>query len=268
MTRYNFGMDSNQVAKYAFLAAALTLVIAVFANWRAHEWPKSSQIRAELRQEPEQKPTSAAPIYRREKRYTTIYEIKPRFTYKLRGLVVSTHDSTSWNDMSHAAWGDTLNSADLCVVWGDNVDAHLLDKISFSHGDWTCYFGTHDRGAFANFHANQFSNNHILPADAAVSRAVAATEVGDQIEVEGYLVDYSINGRSPRVTSITREDTGNGACEIIYATSLTRLARVNQFWFLIRRVGFILALSGFIFAFAFYFIWPFFRDADDSDPSA
>jgi hypothetical protein len=43
-------------------------------------------------------------------------------------------------------------------------------------------------------------------------------------------VDYSTDGHPPRNTSLVRTDTGNGACEIIYAQSARFLARPPLVW--------------------------------------
>jgi hypothetical protein len=185
------------------------------------------------------------------------YEITPRFSYKLRGLVVATHDSKSWLDTAHEAWGDTLNTADICVVWGEDAFNSYLNRFHFSHDDWTCFFQTQDSTAYRSFRTDQFSNNHMLPADPEVAKEIAEIEIGDQIEFDGYLVDYSINGRAARRTSITRNDIGNGACEIVYTTSLRRLGRSQARWILLRKGCFRLAIAAFAVAFFALFVGPF-----------
>jgi hypothetical protein len=40
--------------------------------------------------------------------------------------------------------------------------------------------------------------------------------IGDQIQISGMLAKYKNNQGFNRGTSITRTDTGNGACETIY----------------------------------------------------
>ena len=54
-------------------------------------------------------------------------------------------------------------------------------------------------------------------------------ERGDQIHLKGYLVTYS-HGGGTRGTSLTRDDTGNGACETIYVTDINILRKANRFW--------------------------------------
>jgi hypothetical protein len=59
-------------------------------------------------------------------------------------------------------------------------------------------------------------------------RQIGEIHVGDQIRMTGLLVDYAVtkNGQEifTRRTSLTRNDTGNGACEILYVTDLAVVA--------------------------------------------
>ena len=68
------------------------------------------------------------------------------------------------------------------------------------------------------------SNNHIIPANEAILRAVDRhVKVHDRIVLEGYLVNVEGKNTEQRIsmkTSLSREDGGRGACEIIYVTRL------------------------------------------------
>jgi hypothetical protein len=70
--------------------------------------------------------------------------------------------------------------------------------------------------------------------DPAIARALRKVRIGDQIRVQGYLVDYTTlkNGvpAGTRVTSTVRTDTGNGACEVLYVESLELLGSAGRAW--------------------------------------
>ncbi len=234
------------------LVAALAL--AALAFWRGHAWPKT--VDPSLAREPAQNATTLAPFT--EERQGRSYEITPRFHYKISGLVVESHDSFSIGDISHLAAKDFLNTADLCLVWGANAASSVLRKLSFRHGDWTCYVSSSDRESWSKFHMNQLSNNHLLPATDEIARAIATTHITDQVEIEGELVDYK-NGGFTRHTSITRDDTGNGACEIIYVTSYRVIESSNERWFKIRNVGLGAALLAALSISVALFVLPFIR---------
>lgn len=71
----------------------------------------------------------------------------------------------------------------------------------------------------------QMSHNHVIPANARIMHALLFTHKGQEIKMEGYLVDVYKNGRLISLTSLSRNDVnqtarGGGACENIYVTRL------------------------------------------------
>jgi hypothetical protein len=67
------------------------------------------------------------------------------------------------------------------------------------------------------------ANMHFIPADATTARALAGVRNGDRVRVEGWLVEAVAPDGWTWRSSLTREDTGDGACELIYVCSLQRL---------------------------------------------
>lgn len=191
------------------------------------------------------------------------YFVTPKFNYKLKGLVVSKSNSQSWRNISHAKWGDYFNIGDLCIVWGENVKIRDFNDFDFWNGDWTCYVRTNSSVAWANFKMNQLSNNHILPATPDVEKQFKSIRIGDQIEFSGELVSYSIDNGPERETSISREDTGNGACEVIHVRSISVIHEGHSLWRKWERFFSRLALLSFIGWFFYIFIMPFFRTSTE-----
>jgi len=64
------------------------------------------------------------------------------------------------------------------------------------------------------------ANMHMIPADNAVRRELDRVRTGEVIHLEGFLVDASRPDGWHWRTSMTREDTGNGACELVYVESV------------------------------------------------
>ncbi len=244
-----------RLAKRSAAIFIVSLACSAFFHWRSHSLPSPARVASQLKAEPLQTPITMAPFEETRKGYT--YKIIPRFSYTLYGLVVELNDSFAWYDITHVRAKDFLNTRDLCVVWGDDAFSGLLDRISFSHGDWTCYFFTRDGEAFQKFRQNQFSNNHVIPANEEIARSIESADISDQIEMKGYLADYENHGFT-RHTSITREDTGNGACEIIYVTEFNILNRTNGLWMTLHFLARIATgLSAMVAVLAF-FVLPYF----------
>src|SRR5262245_33281562 len=203
---------------YLALAIAVTVVGAVYLSLRDEPLPEASVIDAALAEgEPVQTATDQAPFTTVIDGYT--YAITPRAAYDIAGLVVSHHRGDAWFNMYHAA--DPGNVEDVCVVWGEVIANGSYRKVSFSSGEFTCYYSW--SGVLTPpFNPEKMSNNHVIPADGAIARRIRAIRTGDQIRMRGLLVDYAVSsgGRDvfTRRTSLTRKDTGNGACEILYVT--------------------------------------------------
>lgn len=158
------------------------------------------------------------------------YQIKPKYDYELNGVVVSLHNADSLRDIwHHSRWKDFLNVRDLCVIWGNNVSSGVYQKVDFSNDSWTCWAQWYDNETTRQFAMNQISNNHLLVDDEMIKDALMSARIGDQIRLSGHLAAY----RNPannfiRGTSITRNDTGNGACETIYVTDFEIIKTVNK----------------------------------------
>ncbi|HNY47676.1 MAG TPA: hypothetical protein PKN64_12015, partial [Casimicrobium sp.] len=60
------------------------------------------------------------------------------------------------------------------------------------------------------------ANMHLIPSDTAVKKVLSAARVGNVVAIEGHLVDAKSDSGWSMTTSLTREDSGAGACEIVY----------------------------------------------------
>lgn len=207
---------------------SLALLVAAF--WLAEALPEPAAIREQLLADPVQRPREA-PAFR-----TTMggveYSVQPRFTYDLHGVVVSRHDSAAWWDYIHKEWNDKLNVVDLCVVWGDSLTRDAYRAMSYSHDQWTCWFSTNSAEVMAGFDMTAISNNHMITDDPKMAAALRSARVGDQVHFRGYLADYAVASGSGmrRVSSTTRGDTGNGACEVVYVESFEILKEGGGLW--------------------------------------
>lgn len=210
------------------LCASIALLIT--ALWRQDVLPDRSRLRPELSKEPEQLATQQPPIIANVEGID--YTIQPLYKYELYGLVVSKHDSLTWWDSIHKEWNDHLNVADLCVVWGSNIQSDVYQKISFSSGQFVCNFSTSSDEAYKAFDQSAVSNNHLITDDKSITAALRNVRVGDQIHLRGFLAEYSHNHGFPfkRGTSIVRTDTGNGACETVYLKDFDILYRGGGPW--------------------------------------
>ncbi len=223
------------------LVLGVALSLFVVGGSLRDRLPPQTALLPVLAEEPEQQAVDLPPF--ETEVGGVLYTIEPLYRYRIQGLVVTRHDSSHWMDYVHARWNDHLNVVDLCVVWGVNADRTLLDEIEFSSGQFTCYFQTDSRAVYQRFDQSRISNNHLLTDDAKIADTLRQVRVGDQLQIDGYLVKYRHNHDGQpfeRGTSIRRDDTGNGACETLFVTELTPLRYGSRFWRLLMGLGWLL----------------------------
>lgn len=190
----------------------ISFVVLLMSFWHRNDLPGSIDYIAAVANEPQQNTTARKPF---DAAWDgTGYQIDPEFEYSLTGMIVSFrhHDD---NSRMHNLAGDHLNMLDVCVVWGENTRSAQLEKLDFWNGIFTCNVKTSDQQAWESFDMNQLSNNHLISNDEDIRDRARSIRIGDQIRVEGVLASYTSPG-GRRGTSITRTDTGDGACETIY----------------------------------------------------
>jgi hypothetical protein len=205
----------------------LSLLVVAATWWRRDALPAPDFYDLASLQAPRQQPTARRPF--RVEAGDQQYEIEPLFDYELNGVVVSYHDADSVADIwHHGAWQDFLNVRDLCVLWGGNVRSAVYRDMDFSNDSWTCWAYWPDGQTGARFRMNELSNNHLLTDDPRVKRVLMSARPGDHVRLSGVLARYRnpANGFS-RGTSVSRDDSGNGACETVYVTDFEVVAEAN-----------------------------------------
>jgi hypothetical protein len=200
------------------LQVALVAALLLWA-WAWHQTgqlPPRERILPELLAEPAQGPTDRKGFgfeYR-----GLAYEVRPVASYELYGLVVSHNDIHGIADIYHD--DDSVDTKDLCVIWGPNLERDDYRRITFENTPTWCHWSW--SSGDIQFRSDAIANNHLVTDDAALRRALDRVHVGDQIRFSGLLADYR-DMRHPefwRPTSTRRTDTGGGACEVVFFDQL------------------------------------------------
>jgi len=232
----------RRLARISLPAAALVFVASLFMRNRLPE--KGLALEPLLQNPIQTKDGVPEPFEVTRKDFT--YTVTPLFSYELWGMIVSYHHSASFIDISHKQWNDYLNTKDICVIWGRNVETGVYERMTFRNRDFTCFYRYPDRETGELFTENCLSNNHLLPADLLVADAVLRARTGDQVHFKGWLVSYSIKGAPySRGSSTVRNDRGNGACEVVYVTEFEVLREANAAWRTLHKLSLVLAVLSF-----------------------
>ena len=109
-----------------------------------------------------------------------------------------------------------LVPVDLAFGWGPMSDTAVLDRLSITQGNRFYFWTTPDFPIPRRDIETQSANMHLIPADEAIERRIEGARVGQVVKVSGYLVDVKGDDGWSIKTSMTRDDTGAGACEVIW----------------------------------------------------
>ena len=142
------------------------------------------------------------------------YRLDPRARFELRARVLS-RENYRWSE------GADLSPVDLALGWGAMSDQAVLDRIEISQGGRWYYTRYEQPAPLADGEIiSQSGNMHIIPADALVRKHLQAIRRGDIVRARGFLVDAEHNSGFHWRTSLSRDDSGNGACELFYVERL------------------------------------------------
>mgnify|MGYP001176277308 FL=1 len=218
----------------------ISFAILVISFWNRNELPDKKDMDPQLAVEPIQEmiqlPEFSVNVDGND------YFIQPKYDYELYGMVVSyrVHNSDTG---AHLRWGDHLNVADYCVVWSENAFEAHLNEMTFRNQEWTCYYQYPNREVGSSFNKEKLSNNHLITGDSSIRDRIKKIGIGDQIRIKGWLSSYSSTDRLSRGTSITRSDTGNGACETIYVNEIDIIRIHNSNWRILMYVSLLIFLA-------------------------
>ena len=168
--------------------------------------------------------TSGAPLqspYSSDETFTIDVEdgqfiLKPVASYSVSALVAGR------KNYYLEGWKSELAPTDLALVWGDLAEPEYDQHITYSQSSRWYYFRYKSSAPFNEpFITRHSSNHHIIPATENIKKAVKSIKEKQRVVLEGFLVniDGTYKGRDYWWnSSLSRNDTGNGSCEVFYVS--------------------------------------------------
>ncbi len=195
------------------LALALLVLASGCRDWREHVDPSRAA------GEPEQVlVANEAPIQFEAKDHHV--RLQPRATYAITGYAAET--SRKLLDR----W-DFVMPMDVALVWGPIAEPSVLSHLQFHLSErYVSYrYDGATPGAAVRALPSHVANNPLIPADERVAADLARIRIGDLVTLRGKLVDVDIHDSAGRQvfrarTSLSRDDVGSGACEILWVESV------------------------------------------------
>jgi len=113
-----------------------------------------------------------------------------------------------------------LSPVDLALGWGPMSDSSVVDRLRiWQDGRWY-YWSTPSFPIPPGEITSHSANMHMIPANAFVRRQLLAARVGQVIHLRGQLVRAEGRDQWKWASSTSRQDSGDGACEVIWVESL------------------------------------------------
>jgi hypothetical protein len=144
--------------------------------------------------------------------------------FQLKPLAVFAIDARVLHRKSYSDKGAALVPVDLALGWGPMSDQCVLDRMQITQSA-RFYWFEYLRPPISKEEIIAHSTNmHIIPATKEIASRCKSLRAGTLIHLRGELVEA--NGPQVPVwrSSLSRTDTGNGACELMWVKEMTILS--------------------------------------------
>lgn len=109
---------------------------------------------------------------------------------------------------------------DLALGWQQMAEPAVYNRLNITNSNrWYNYRWSGAPPLVPSAIVKMSANTHIIPANAQVKKALKGVRKGDIVTLKGYLVHYreDVGNRWWEwKSSLTRSDSGDGACELMY----------------------------------------------------
>jgi len=137
------------------------------------------------------------------------WRLTPRARYDITARILGREDY-------HFDGLSDLIPEDLALGWGPMSDNRVLQAFEITQG--ARFYSWRPKRMLPipqQAVIEHSANTHVIPADAVVARQLKRLRVGQVVHLNGYLVNGVRDDGAYITTSLTRSDTGAGACEVM-----------------------------------------------------
>ena len=141
--------------------------------------------------------------------------VTPLAGFSLQARVLSREDYSFGDEVRYSP-------TDLALGWGPMANPAVSDKLHISQGGrWYRYeWGSEGPPIAPDQIVRSSANMHMIPFDSSVADALARVHKGDTVHLDGWLVRINRDDGWHWSSSTTRDDSGDGACEVVYVCSI------------------------------------------------
>ncbi|HQQ64108.1 MAG TPA: hypothetical protein PLF22_11120 [Pseudomonadales bacterium] len=143
--------------------------------------------------------------------------VTPLAGFSMHGRVLSREDYAFGEEAKYSP-------TDLAMGWGPMEDFSIATALNITQGGrWYHYsWGSEGPPLPESVIIKSSANMHMIPADISVARALKSINAGDAVNINGWLVRIDQDNGWHWQSSLSREDSGGGACEVVYVCSISK----------------------------------------------
>ena len=141
------------------------------------------------------------------------YKITPLASFSLEARVLGTERYRMDRESD-------LAPVDLALGWGPMSDTRVLDQLNISQGGRFFFWSAAHLPLTRRQIVENAANMHMVPADEEVDSQLKSLRPGQVIVLRGYLIRAEASDGWRWVSSLSRTDTGRGACELVWVQAL------------------------------------------------
>lgn len=149
------------------------------------------------------------------------WTLQPLASFEIRARVISLHSYRS--DPTPAG---TLAPFDVALGWGPMADENILKRIEITQHDRQYFWRWWGAAPLPEKDLVSHSANiHLIPADDVIAAQIESLQPGQWVHLRGKLVEAS-HPKAAKAwrSSLSRDDQGEGACEILLLESLQHIS--------------------------------------------
>jgi len=147
--------------------------------------------------------------------------IRPQAEFEVQGVVAAA-------ERYRVDGGAFLSPVDLVLTWGKLPEEPFKSQVSYSQMTRYYFWRTPSADMDLDYIQSHSSNMHMIPASPNVRRALLAVGSGDAVRIRGLLVNVGSDKGFTWGSSLSREDSGPGACELIWVEEIQIKSRVYR----------------------------------------
>lgn len=150
------------------------------------------------------------------------HRLKPLFGFSVDATVMSAKGYSTDREAK-------LAPVDLALAWGRMRDDAIIKALHVTQDQRWYHWRWYGKEPLPTAEIIRSSANmHMIPSNDAVRTALQGIQAGDDVRIDGWLIEArGADGWSWR-SSTQRGDTGQGGCEVIYVCAVTPVPRNPQ----------------------------------------